>query len=158
MTSITIVVGAGGFPTPVIHFPEAMDQADVVTLPSGSSPVGAVHGYDNTEVQYVNAGHYNVSSYSIEVPLESAGTIRDVLTSASDQYLLDHPLYDFLDNRICTDYVLYLAEKAIPGSNLWELSRLPVALKDQLGHRGGDVHPPHANSQVQLGSQQMWIE
>jgi len=99
---------------------------DVLRSRIGESPIGRLDA--EREFDYVDAGHYTVKSFTIEIPDGQGDAIR----AASDEYIKDHPKYDFLNQKICTDYVLYLAQKAVPGSDLSRLSRLPNRLAPQL--------------------------
>jgi hypothetical protein len=148
MTSITIVIGSAGFPThaalqlnepgtttyfgfgPVRMSPKDTAQYDVVgPLLTGQSPVGLSNG--TREFEYVAADHYNVTSCTIDNPA-GQGNPADVIQAASNQYIQDHPNYDFSEGEICADYALYLAQSLIPGSDLSQISRLPGILNQQL--------------------------
>jgi hypothetical protein len=144
MTSITIVVGTHGWPThaslqlnepgqttyfgfgPQEKRPRYNSQFDVLRSRIGESPVGRLDA--EREFHYVDADHYSVKSFTIEIPDGQADAVR----AASDEYIRNHPMYDFWNQRICTDYVLHLAQRAIPGSDLSKLSRLPDELASQL--------------------------
>jgi hypothetical protein len=122
--SYTTYAGMG----PVDHgWPHSDGRYDVVTLPNGVGPVGALHD-PTDEYSYVDASHYPVKSYTFEVSEEQALDARN----AALNYQRNYPSYSVVTAAVCTDYALAILHAALPETDLSQLSRIPSVLQRQL--------------------------
>ncbi len=161
VTSITIVIGVGGFPThaslqlnqagmithygfgPTSSAPIWQGRYDSVTLPIGVSPVG-YSGQPAREMQFVDAGHYKIHSYTLELSEEASVGVRERIEVASREYQVQNSWYNVPAEKICTDYVYRLVEAAVPGADLSNLDAYPWIAKfqlDQIVKNGGVFSP-----------------
>src|SRR4051812_2427676 len=114
----------------------AVGQYDVITLPTGVSPVGALHGpFQSTdpnvagEYHYVDTLHYpNTKSFTWQISDSQA----DAAINKAYNYQLTNTSYNFATSTICSDYALSALQAAIPGSNVVAFSRIPEVLLTQL--------------------------
>ena len=145
--SITLIVGAGlpGHASVQINGPDETTYAglgpvkslspystgsyDVVTLPTGASPVGAIKkDHPEDEYSYVDASKYSVKSYTFAISRQQA---LDAI-NAGREYQKDNPNYNLATTAYCTDFALKMVEAALPGTDLSKLSRVPLRLQQQL--------------------------
>src|ERR1041385_6122675 len=157
MASITLVVTSSGLPghtavqitkggettylglgpTKALLPYTEVGQYDIITLPNGVSPVGALHGpfpstnpNVNGEYHYVDLLHYpNTKSFTWQISDDQAAAAIDKAFS----YQASSVSYNFFNATICSDFGLKILETAIPGSNLGLLNRIPSILAGQLG-------------------------
>lgn len=78
--------------------PSGLGQYDIIQLPNGMSPVGALRD-PNYEYQYIDSNHYPTKSFSFAI--SDAQATAALLAAVS--YKQQNPNYVVLDQTVCTD-------------------------------------------------------